>query len=126
MKITKFGLIAVLASGLLASGSALAQETNGPGKSGKRGGGFPTVEQRLDRMSTSLNLTADQKPKVKAALEEQDKTLRGARDLPREERGTKFRESRDAFDKKLKDILTPDQYKKWEETRPMGKKKKSE
>jgi Spy/CpxP family protein refolding chaperone len=115
MKIIKLSVIAAVALGaVLACSNAIAQDsTDKGGKGGKRG--FPTVQERLDRMTKDLTLTDDQKPKVKAALEEQDKVMQGARDLPQDERRSKMRQSRDDLSKKLKDILTPDQYKKWEE-----------
>jgi Spy/CpxP family protein refolding chaperone len=116
MKILKLSVIAAVAMGALLAytTTATAQDNSDKGgKGGKRG--QMTVEQRLDRMTKDLTLTDAQKPKVKEVLEEQDKKMQGIRDLPQDERRTKFRESREEMSKKLKDILTPDQYKKWEE-----------
>lgn len=115
----KLGLLAILALGglLLCSTAAIAQDTNnaGAGKDGKQGKrGFPTIEERMDRLTKELNLTADQKPKVKTALEEQRKELQGVRDLSQDERREKFRSSQQELDKKLKAILTPEQYQKYE------------
>jgi len=120
MKMTKVSVIAAMALGALlaCSTAATAQETNKGG--GKRG--FPSVQERLDRMTTELTLTDEQKPKVKAALEEQDKAMQGVRDLPQDERREKMRTARQDLGKKLKDILTPEQYTKWEQMRPAGKK----
>jgi len=118
----KVGLLAALALGglLVCSTTAIAQDnTNNPSSSsssGRKGGkrGFPTVEERLDHMTKELNLTDDQKPKVKSALEDQRKELQGIRDLSQDERREKFRTSQKDLDKKLKDILTPEQYTKYE------------
>ena len=65
----KLSLIAALAlGGLLACSTiAMAQDTNTPKKGGKN---RMSVEQRMERLSTDLNLTDAQKPKVKAVLEE--------------------------------------------------------
>jgi hypothetical protein len=52
MKMTKLSLIAVLAlGGLLAGSTAAMAQDNKEGKKGEgRKGGFPTVEERMDRM----------------------------------------------------------------------------
>src|SRR3954463_400575 len=124
MKITKISLVTVLALGslLLCSPAALAQDNkdgadkSGGDKGGKRGkGGGPSVEQRMERMTTELKLTDEQKPKVKAVLEEQSKKMQGLQDLSQDERGTKMREIREDSNKKMKVILTADQYKQYEE-----------
>ncbi|SRR6266702_2254180 len=120
MKITKLSAIIALTLGglLLCSTAAMAQDNKDSkdGKDGKgRKGGFGTVEQRLERMTTELKLTDEQKPKVKAVLEEQDKKMQGFRDLPQDERREKFRTNREEAGKKLKEILTADQYKQYEE-----------
>jgi len=129
----KLSLIAALAlGGLLACCTlATAQETNKDttAKKGKRG--MMTVEQRLDRMSTELELKDDQKPKVKAVLEDTGKQMQALRDLPQDERRTKMQSIREDENKKLKDILTPDQYEKYQKMMAemrgkKGEKKKSE
>jgi Spy/CpxP family protein refolding chaperone len=126
----KLSLIAALAlGGLLAfSTVAMAQDTTAPKKGGKN---RMSVEQRLERMSTELNLTDAQKPKVKAVLEETGKQFQGLRDLPQDERRTKMQSIREDETKKLKEILTPDQMEKYtkmmeEMKKKGGKKKKSE
>jgi periplasmic protein CpxP/Spy len=127
----RLSLIAALAlGGLLAfSTIAMAQDTGKDAKKGKRG--F-SAEQRLERMSTELKLTDEQKPKVKTVLEESSKKMQGLRDVPQDERRTKMQEIRDEENKKLKEILTPDQqekYKKMQEEMKKsfgGKKKKTE
>lgn len=130
MRLNRVGLIAaaVLGGLLVASTVAVAQE-KGEGK-GKKGG-F-SVEDRLDRIDKAVTLTDDQKPKVKAVLEDTDKKsqeIRRDSSLSREDRMAKMQPIMDAQDKKLKEILTADQYKKYEEMpRPGrgGKGKKGE
>ncbi len=114
-------IVAVALGSLVACSLATAQEAGkDAAKKGKRG--F-SPEQRLERMTTQLNLTDEQKPKVKAVLEEFGKKYQGLADLPQEERRTKGREIRQEETKKLKEILTADQFRKYEETaRGMGKK----
>ena len=120
----KLSLIAAMALGALVAFSMLATAQEA-GKEGKKGGkrGFPTVEQQMERMSTQLNLTDDQKPKVKAVLEAQDtkmKELRKDGNTPTREQ---FQEVRKETQKKMKAILTEDQYKKYEEMGARGGKK---
>jgi periplasmic protein CpxP/Spy len=116
---SKISLVAALALGGLVAFSTLAtaQNANKAERKGRKGGG--TVEQRLERMSTQLDLTEAQKPKVKAVLEEMDKQIK---DTPREERREKMRTLREDETKKLKEILTHDQFKKYQETMERGKK----
>ncbi len=125
----KLSLVAALVlGGLLACCTlASAQDTNSPDSTPKKGGkrGMPTVEQRMERMSTELSLTDDQKPKVKAVLEDFGKQYAGLRDVPQDERRAKMQSIREDEGKKLKEILTPDQWEKYQKMmQDMGKKKK--
>ena len=124
----KISLIAALVLGGLVACCTLAhaQDTNSPDSSPKKekGGkrGFMSPEQRLEMMSTELSLTDAQKPKVKDVLEDTSKQMR---DIPQDERREKGPAIREAGDKKLKEILTPDQWEKYQKMmQSMGKKKK--
>lgn len=120
MRINKLGVMAAIAlGGLLAcSTMAMAQDAkDGKKKDGK--GGF-SVEQRLDRMTERLSLTDEQKPKVKAVLEESAKKMQ---DVPREERREKMPAIREEENTKIKAILTPEQTEKWEKMRSEFRKK---
>ena len=117
----KLSLIAALAlGGLLAfSTIAMAQDTGG-----KKGGkNRYSAEQRLERMATDLKLTDEQKPKVKAVLEETSKGMQGLRDVPQDERRQKMQTIREQELKKLKEILTPDQMEKYKKAQDEMKKK---
>jgi len=129
----KISLIAALALGSLLAccNLASAQDTNSPGstpppkkdKGGKRGGFSP--EARLERLSTELSLTDEEKPKVKAVLEDTGKQMQATRDLDQDEARTKRKSIMEDESKKLKDILTPDQYSQYQKiAEGMGKKKK--
>jgi Spy/CpxP family protein refolding chaperone len=129
----KLSLIAALAlGGLLACSTiAMAQDAS-TNNAGKKGGkrGFPTVEQQLDRMTTALTLTDDQKPKVKAVLEDSSKKrteLFSDTSMDRQARRDKMQAIMDDQTKKLKEILTPDQMEKYtkmqDEMKKKGKKK---
>ena len=75
---------------------AKAQDTNSPDSTPKKGKrGMMSVEQRMERMSTDLSLTDDQKPKVKAVLEESAKQMAGLRDLAQDERRPKMQSIRE-------------------------------
>ena len=120
----RLSLIAVMALGGLVAFSMLATAQEA-GKDTKKGGkrGFPSVEQQMERMTTQLNLTDDQKPKVKAALEAQDKKMKELRKEGNTPTREQFQEVRKETQKKMKEILTEDQYKKYEEMgQRMGKK----
>jgi len=96
----------------------------------KRGGkGGPTVEQQLERMTKQLELTDAQKPKVKAVLEETRKKRQEIIDdtsLAPRDRRTKAMALVEEQDKKLKGILTPDQYAKLQKQREDAKAKAKE
>jgi Spy/CpxP family protein refolding chaperone len=114
MKINKTIMAVIAAAGVLTVCPAVhAQDaTNTPPAQttprARRGG--PTLES-IDK---AVTLTDEQKPKVKLALEDLNKTAQDAANLDQDERRTKMRSAREDFNKKMKDILTPDQYTKFE------------
>jgi|PlaIllAssembly_1097288.scaffolds.fasta_scaffold790519_1 Spy/CpxP family protein refolding chaperone len=124
MKIHKLGLMAALAAAALAFSPALnAQEK----KEGKRQGP-PTaaqredmLKQRMTRMSEELKLTDAQKPKVEAVLKDQAEKMRGLRDATPEVRREKAQALRTDMDKKMKEVLTADQYTSWQKMRAQGR-----
>lgn len=81
-----------------------------------------TPAQRTEKLTESLALTADQQTKVKGLYEEQEKRsndlrekYKGQRDEEsRKARVQEMKDSREQFKTKMKDILTPDQYAKWQ------------
>ncbi|HTL55142.1 MAG TPA: Spy/CpxP family protein refolding chaperone [Candidatus Limnocylindrales bacterium] len=123
MRIRKFSLLAALALGALLSStstssaqSTSAQSTNAAAR-GTRGG---SVQQRVDRMASELNLTPEQKTKVTALFEQESKKrqeLRADTTLSREEKREKGRAMMAEQEKKLKAILTPEQTEKWQKMR---------
>lgn len=122
MRTNKFRLIAPIALGvLLACGTGVMAQDN---KEGKGGGRRMSAEERLKQIDESLKLTDAQKPKVKAALEDTQAKMQEARSAPQDERREKIQTIMADEHKKMKEILTPEQYTKYEEMRPMrgGKK----
>ena len=113
-----FSLVAALALGTVLAGTSIssAQSTNAAPR-GTRGG---SVQQRVDRMATELNLTAEQKTKVTTLFEDEAKKrqeLRANTALSREEKREKGRALLTDQEKKLKAILTPEQTEKWQKMR---------
>jgi protein CpxP len=75
----------------------------------------------ITAIAKQLNLTDDQKPKVKTVLDEQmqkQRDLRTDSTLSADDKKTKLKELRDGTDAKLKEILTPEQYAKWQKFGP--------
>jgi Spy/CpxP family protein refolding chaperone len=105
---------AALALGALLACTTIASAQDAP-KQGKKGKGAPTIEQQMDRLSTELKLTDDQKPKVKAVLEDSQKKRQELRGVPQDERRGKMQALTEAQDKKMKEILKPDQFEKYKE-----------
>ena len=129
MKAQRFHAVAVtVLGGLLAlSNIASAQNTgasansntntNGARRGERRG---PSVQQRVERLSTELKLNDDQKAKVTALFDKEAKQRReivGDTSLPREERRDKMRAMAQDQNKQLKAILTADQFEKWQKMR---------
>jgi len=122
-------LITALALGSLLAVTALnAQEKSGKparpegappgeGRPGPQGGG-EAAKERLAKMAEELNLTDAQKTKVQAAMKEQADKRKELRDATPEERQEKAKAMREEMNKKMKEILTAEQYTKWEKMRP--------
>jgi Spy/CpxP family protein refolding chaperone len=132
MKATKMTLITALAVGsLLTLSPALraddatntppsAPPAGGPPPGGPHG---PGMRGRPDfnRIAEQLNLTDDQKPKVKAIFDDQQEQMRGLwqdQDMSREDRMAKMKSIREDTDTKLKAVLTAEQFQKLQEMRP--------
>jgi len=124
MKMHKLGLMAALAVAALAFSLALnAQEKKdtkreGPPSAARR---EDMLKQRMARMTEELKLTDAQKPKVEAALKQQAEKMRGLRDATPEVRREKGQAIRTDMEKKMKEILTADQYASWEKMRAQGR-----
>lgn len=79
-----------------------------------------TPEERVERLSTELKLTADQKKKILAlykANAPKQKALMEDQKMTREQKMKAFEKMRDESNKKLNAILTKDQQKKYAEMR---------
>ncbi len=123
----KLSLIAAMALGGLVACSTLATAQDAPKKKGRM-----SVEQQMERYNTELTLTDEQKPKVKAVLEETSKKMQEIRNDPNFDRSQMREKMQPIMEKqneKMKGILTEDQYKKYQEMQQrakQGRKKKAD
>ncbi len=115
--------MAALAAGALLAGSSslLAQDSpQTPPAGGAQGGGMRGRGPNLEQLTKALELTDDQKPKVKAVLDETTEKIGEVRkdpgfaDLSREDKMAKMKPIRDAMTAKMKAILTAEQFAKYE------------
>lgn len=122
----------LIVASLLVSGVVVAQggakpPAGGPKPQTGRGPGGPggqfrvrTPEERVERLSKDLNLTADQKKKVLAlykANAPKQKALMEDKKMTREQKMAAFQKMREESSKKLKALLNKDQVKKYDEMR---------
>jgi Spy/CpxP family protein refolding chaperone len=129
MKTTKFSaMVAITLAGLVTlAPMARAQDNKSPDSKPKtdapqrpRGG---NQKERLNKMAEDLGLNADQKDKFQAAMKEQaDKRSELQKDtaLSQEDRRTKMGEIRKNTTAKVKEILTPEQFEKWQKLNQAG------
>lgn len=119
----------VLGGLLLCAPSALAQAKN-PARNAQR----PKAEagarvEQQKKLVEDLKLTEEQKPQYKTLLQEeakQRKELRENTALTPQERRTKAKEIRETTTAKVKKLLTPEQFEKWEKARQTPKTRPSE
>jgi Spy/CpxP family protein refolding chaperone len=71
-------------------------------------------ETRLEKLKTELNLTEQQEAEVKALMDERQKEMEKNREQ-RDAAMKAVRERQQAHDTKMKNILTPEQYAKYEQ-----------
>jgi hypothetical protein len=119
-------LIAALAVGslLVWSPALRAGDTNTPpstppAAAPPAGQPGPSMRSRpnFDQIAKTLELKDDQKPQVKAVLDERDqkiKDLRADTSLSLEDRRAKMKAIHDDVTAKMKEILTADQFAKWQ------------
>ena len=125
MKTATFSFVAVLAlGGLLASCLVASAQEAKEGKERKKGG--MTVQMRVDQLDKQLKLTEDQKTKIKALYEADEKKMQEIRELSPEQRREKFRPMREETAKKMKEILTAEQYEKWQKNREQFRQRRPE
>ena len=122
-RMKKVLVCALLAIAMACLGTALyAQDTMSPGQGMGQGGpggmhhGPMSPDQRLQRMTQQLNLTADQQTKIKPILEQEQQqmqTLHGDTSMSQPDRMSKMQELRQGTNNQIKSVLTADQQQKF-------------
>jgi Spy/CpxP family protein refolding chaperone len=83
-----------------------------------------TAESRLEEMSKQLNLTDDQKAKLKPILQDEAQQLQAVHNdasLSQDQKKAKAKEIHAAFKPQVNNVLTTDQQKQWKETKKKAK-----
>ena len=96
---------------LLTVALAVIAKAQGPGQ-------MPSPEDRLANMASKLNLTDDQKAKIKPILEDEAKQMQSLRDdtsTPRMQKMQKMKSIHDSHSTQINALLTPDQQTKYAE-----------
>ena len=114
-------MIAALVAGSVfaADVAVLAQDSTNTPPAGARPPGGPGARGRMnfEFVATSLALTDDQKAKAKPVFDEMQQKMTDLRKdttLEAADRRAKMKEIRDGVTAKLKDILTEEQFAKWQ------------
>ena len=119
MKLTKTLTLAALVAGSLLAGTALPAQNSTNNTPPANTHSIPPGIHRpnAEMIAKNLGLTDDQKAKVQAALEDRQQKMMGLRSdtsvAPQDKRA-KAKEIQEAFTAKMKEILTPDQFAKWQ------------
>jgi Spy/CpxP family protein refolding chaperone len=103
--------------GLVACSTLATAQDSTPAPDAKKGGkrGPLTIEQQMERLAP-LKLTDEQKPKVEAVLKE------STSNVDRSQMREKMQPIMEEQNKKMKAILTEDQFKQYQELNQRGKK----
>ena len=123
MKITKSTLAAALTLASLISFKPLALAADkpdaakpGPARRERR----EQARDRIEQMAKELNLSDDQKGKLKPIFQQEAEKLKALREdtsLSREQRREKLKGIRDEIAAKVKGVLTTEQFEKWQKRR---------
>ena len=107
-------LVALVAGALIAFTPTLRAEDkpNRPERPERPAGG--QRGDMLEKMAEELSLSDEQKTKLQEVFKAQREAMK---DLSPEERREKGKQTREAMDAKIKEILTAEQYAKWEKIR---------
>jgi len=104
----------IVGGALTLSPTVRAEEARRGGERGER------IRERMQEVSKELNLTDEQREKLKPIFQaqaEKMKELRADTTLSREEKMQKWKAIREEFAPKIKEVLTPEQFEKWQKMR---------
>jgi len=118
-------IVVTVIGGLLAFGPLAGAQQKRAAKSeakpsASEGQRPPTARERLAKMEEDLKLTDTQKEKFRAALQAERKKSQEVRqdsNLSRQEKTAKAKPIREETEKKIKEILKPEQYEQWQKMR---------
>lgn len=112
-------LFAVLIAAAVCVPVLAAQDNMGQGAMGAAGN-MSEAAAKLEKMSAALQLTPAQKEQVRPILMQEApkvKAIKSDTSLGPMQKAMKMRQIADATDAKLKPILNPEQYEKWQQMR---------
>jgi len=124
MKTIKLPIFAVITLGAVIALAPLARADDPPATPPPAGGGTNAPGGRVNRrdamekLLTTINATDEQKGKLKPIFKDRDdqiKALREDTSLSRTDRTSKRKEIMETTTAKVKEVLTPDQFTKYEE-----------
>jgi Spy/CpxP family protein refolding chaperone len=127
-------ILMVLTAGLLLAGQTYPapQTSSSTPQQGSAMGGHPDAmspQAHLLMLSEKLNLTDDQKAKLKPILEDQAQQMKAVRDdtsLSQEQRKAKKKALHESFHDQINGVLTPEQQAKWKQMKPETLEKQKE
>lgn len=119
-------ILVVLTAGLLLTGQTYPapQTSASTPQQGSSMGGHPDAmspEAHLQMLSEKLNLTDDQKAKLKPILEDQAQQMKAVRDdtsLSQEQKKAKKKALHESFHDQINGVLAPEQQTKWKQMKP--------
>ena len=122
MKTIRSAVALVAVAGFLGLSLPLAAQTNSTPAATNASPRHPrrgmmSVDSQMKRLTERLQLTTDQQPKVKAALEEHRKaidSLWADTSISRSDRRSQAQVIQEKFTQQLKSILTPEQFTKFD------------
>ncbi|HXZ81534.1 MAG TPA: hypothetical protein VEG30_16525 [Terriglobales bacterium] len=119
-------ILMVLVTGILATGqTSQAPQTSAPEQGSAMGAqtaGSP--EMHLQMLSEKLNLSDDQKAKLKPLLTDEAQQMRAVRDdssLSQEQKRAKMKSIHESFQPQINGVLTPEQQAKWKQMKEEAK-----
>jgi hypothetical protein len=95
----------------------MGQQGGAMGQGGDMGMGhhqMPSAQERTDHLAKKLNLSADQKAKVLAAYQDEDKKMAGLQSESGQDKWSKMKEIHEDTASQIKSSLNPDQAKQFD------------
>jgi Spy/CpxP family protein refolding chaperone len=85
-----------------------------------------SAQERLQELAKKLNLTDDQKQKLRPILQDEAKQMQAVRadtSMTKQQKMEKAKDINESFKPQISAVLTPEQQKKWEEMKEEWKEK---